>query len=59
MTHLPFVAAAFAVFVLVFIADALATHWRLRAARRDAQRRQQRRLARRQPTAASDLELGR
>lgn len=46
MTHLPFVIGAYAVFVLVLGADALGSWLRLRAARRQAQSRQQRQHAR-------------
>ncbi|WP_333629608.1 heme exporter protein CcmD, partial [Stenotrophomonas cyclobalanopsidis] len=42
MTHLPFVIGAYAVFVLVLLADAIGSWLRLRAARRQAQSRQQR-----------------
>ncbi|QII29722.1 heme exporter protein CcmD [Stenotrophomonas maltophilia] len=46
MTHLPFLIAAFAVFLLVLACDALGSWLRLRSARQLAQRRQQRLQAR-------------
>lgn len=46
MTHLPYVIAAYAVFVLVLGSDAIGSWLRLRWARRLAQRRQQRLAAR-------------
>ncbi|MEK0265435.1 heme exporter protein CcmD [Stenotrophomonas rhizophila] len=46
MTHLPYVIAAYAVFVLVLGSDAIGSWLRLRWARRLAQRRQQRQQAR-------------
>ncbi|WP_422509218.1 heme exporter protein CcmD [Stenotrophomonas sp. GZD-301] len=46
MTHVPFIIAAYAVFVLVLGSDALGSWLRLRAARRQALRRQQRLQAR-------------
>ncbi|WP_421570250.1 heme exporter protein CcmD [Stenotrophomonas sp. PD6] len=55
MTHLPFIIAAFAVFVLVLAADALGTRLRLRAARRQALQRQQRQRARDTQAPATPL----
>ncbi|MEN5205605.1 heme exporter protein CcmD [Stenotrophomonas sp. TWI700] len=46
MTHLPYVMAAYAVFVLVLGSDAIGSWLRLRWARRLAARRQQRQQAR-------------
>jgi len=46
MTHLPYVIAAYAVFVLVLGSDAIGSWLRLRWARRLASRRQQRQQAR-------------
>jgi len=46
MTHLPYLIAAFSVFLLVLGCDALGSWLRLRAARRMAQARQQRQQAR-------------
>lgn len=46
MTHLPFIIAAYAVFVLVLCSDALGSWLRLRMARRQALRRQRRLQAR-------------
>ncbi|HAU79485.1 heme exporter protein CcmD [Stenotrophomonas sp.] len=46
MTHLPYVIAAYAVFVLVLGSDAIGSWLRLRWARRLAARRQQRQQAR-------------
>ena len=53
MTHLPFIIAAYAVFVLVLGSDALGSWLRLRLARRQAARRQQRLQARDQPAASA------
>ncbi|MHC1653844.1 heme exporter protein CcmD [Stenotrophomonas maltophilia] len=55
MTHLPYVIGAYAVFVLVFGADAIGSWLRLRVARRLALARQQRQQARagKQDAAAS------
>jgi heme exporter protein D len=55
MTHVPFLVAAYAVFVLVLAADALGSRLRLRAARRQALQRQQRKRAREAGTNASAL----
>lgn len=46
MTHLPFIIAAFAVFMLVLACDGLGSWLRLRHARQQALRRQQRLQAR-------------
>ena len=46
MTHLPYVMAAYVVFVLVLGSDAIGSWLRLRWARRLAARRQQRQQAR-------------
>jgi heme exporter protein D len=46
MTHLPYVIAAYAVFVLVLGSDAIGSWLRLRWARRLAARRKQRQQAR-------------
>lgn len=46
MTHLPYVIAAYAVFVLVLGSDAIGSWLRLRWARQLAARRQQRQQAR-------------
>jgi len=46
MTHLPYVIAAYAVFVLVLGSDAIGSWLRLRWVRRLAARRQQRQQAR-------------
>ena len=61
MTHLPFVIGAYAVFVLVLLADAIGSWLRLRTARRQAQSRQQRQQARQSaqqavPTLSTELE---
>jgi heme exporter protein D len=55
MTHLPFVIAAFAVFALVLACDAFGSWLRLRLARRQATRRQQRLHARATPKADTPL----
>lgn len=59
MTHLPFIIAAYAVFVLVLGSDALGSWLRMRLARRQAVRRQQRLQARAKPqrsaTPATEL----
>lgn len=55
MTHLPFIIAAYAVFVLVLGSDALGSWLRLRLARRQAMRRQQRLQARAKPHAGAAL----
>lgn len=55
MTHLPFIIGAYAVFVLVLGADALGSRLRLRRARAQALRRQQRLQARTAPQAATPL----
>ncbi|MEG2803527.1 heme exporter protein CcmD [Stenotrophomonas sp.] len=61
MTHVPFLIAAYAVFVLVLGSDALGSWLRVRRARTQALRRQQRLQARTrpQPLPALDTELGR
>lgn len=55
MTHLPFIIGAYAVFVLVLAADALGSRLRLRRARAQALRRQQRLQARTATQAATPL----
>ncbi len=55
MTHLPFLIAAFAVFLLVLACDALGSWLRLRSARPLAQRRQQRLQARGNAAAQAPL----
>ncbi|WP_313346054.1 heme exporter protein CcmD [Stenotrophomonas sp.] len=55
MTHLPFIIAAYAVFVVVLAADALGTYLRLRAARRLALQRQHRLQARDKTRPAAPL----
>ncbi|WP_416057059.1 heme exporter protein CcmD [Stenotrophomonas maltophilia] len=55
MTHLPFIIAAFAVFLLVLACDALGSWLRLRHARQQALRRQQRLQARSNATAPAPL----
>ncbi|MCC7635192.1 heme exporter protein CcmD [Stenotrophomonas rhizophila] len=55
MSHLPFIIAAYAVFFLVLGSDALGSWLRLRLARRQALRRQQRLQARAQPQTATPL----
>lgn len=55
MTHLPFIIAAFTVFVLVLACDAFGSWLRLRLARRQATRRQQRLQARAKPQANTPL----
>lgn len=55
MTHLPFLIAAFAVFLLVLGCDALGSWLRLRSARQLAQRRQQRLQARGNSSAQAPL----
>lgn len=53
MTHVPFLIAAFSIFILVLVADALGSWLRLRSAKRQALRRQERLRARdKTPTAA-------
>lgn len=61
MTHVPFLIAAYAVFVLVLGSDALGSWLRVRRARQQALRRQQRRQARAtpSPTTALGTELSR
>lgn len=55
MTHLPFIIAAYAVFVLVLGSDALGSWLRLRLARQQAVRRQRRLQARSRPQAGAAL----
>jgi heme exporter protein D len=55
MTHVPFIIAAFSVFVLVLAADALGSWLRLRSARRQAVRRAERLRARDRSTPATPL----
>ncbi|MFG3449379.1 MULTISPECIES: heme exporter protein CcmD [unclassified Stenotrophomonas] len=55
MTHVPFIIAAYAVFVLVLVADALGSWLRLRSARRQALRRVERLRARDASTPAAPL----
>lgn len=55
MTHLPYLIAAFAVFLLVLGCDALGSWLRLRHARHLAQRRQQRLQARGSASAQAPL----
>ncbi len=55
MTHLPYLIAAFAVFLLFLACDALGAWLRLRHARQQALRRQQRLQARSNGTAPSPL----
>ncbi|WP_313461508.1 heme exporter protein CcmD [Stenotrophomonas sp.] len=55
MTHVPFLIAAFSVFILVLAADALGSWLRLRSARRQALRRQERLRARDKTPAAAPL----
>lgn len=55
MTHVPFLIAAYAVFVLVLAADLLGSRLRLRAARKQALQRQQRQQARDSRSAAAPL----
>ncbi|OEZ00239.1 MULTISPECIES: heme exporter protein CcmD [Stenotrophomonas] len=55
MTHVPFLIAAYAVFVLVLAADLLGSRLRLRAARKQALQRQQRQQARDTRSAAAPL----
>ncbi|WP_353086322.1 heme exporter protein CcmD [Stenotrophomonas sp.] len=55
MTHLPYVIAAYAVFVLVLGSDAIGSRLRLRWARRLAVRRQQRQQARAAADSAPPL----
>ncbi|MDT9579987.1 MULTISPECIES: heme exporter protein CcmD [Stenotrophomonas] len=55
MTHLPYLIAAFAVFLLVLACDALGSWLRLRSARQLAQRRQQRLQARSNASAPAPL----
>ncbi len=61
MTHVPFLVAAYAVFVLVLAADLLGSRLRLHAARKQALQRQQRQQARdsRGTTAPLGTELSR
>lgn len=61
MTHVPFLIAAFSVFILVLAADALGSWLRLRSAKRQALRRQERLRAREntQPAAPMATELSR
>lgn len=61
MTHVPFIIAAYSVFVLVLAADALGSWLRLRSARRQALRRAERLRARDKsaPTAPLATELSR
>ncbi|AWH18122.1 heme exporter protein CcmD [Stenotrophomonas sp. ZAC14D2_NAIMI4_7] len=55
MTHLPYLIAAFSVFLLVLGCDALGSWLRLRHARQQALRRQQRLQARSNGPAAAPL----
>lgn len=55
MTHLPFIIPAYAVFVLVLGSDALGSWLRLRLARQQAARRQQRLQARAAAPAGAPL----
>ena len=55
MTHVPFLIAAYAVFVLVLAADLLGSRLRLRAARKQALQRQQRQQARDTRSVAAPL----
>jgi heme exporter protein D len=55
MTHVPFLIAAYAVFVLVLAADLLGSRLRLRAARKQALQRQQRQQARDSRSAVAPL----
>ncbi len=55
MTHLPFILAAYAVFFVVLGSDALGSWLRLRLARQQALRRQQRLQARAKPQAGAAL----
>ncbi len=55
MTHVPFIIAAFSVFVLVLAADALGSWLRLRSARRQALRRAERLRARDRSAPATPL----
>ncbi|MDF2818702.1 MAG: hypothetical protein K0S73_2642 [Stenotrophomonas rhizophila] len=55
MTHLPFIIAAYSVFVLVLAADALGSWLRLRSARRQALRRVERLRARDKSAPAAPL----
>ncbi|WP_411851500.1 heme exporter protein CcmD [Stenotrophomonas sp. LGBM10] len=55
MTHVPFIIAAYAVFVLVLGSDALGSWLRLRLARRQALRRQQRLQARAKASPGTPL----
>lgn len=57
MTHVPFLIAAFSVFVLVLAADALGSWLRLRSARQAALRRQERLRARSAATSAADVDI--
>ncbi len=57
MTHVPFLIAAFSVFVLVLAADALGSWLRLRSAQRTALRRQERLRARNAATSAADVDI--
>ena len=52
MTHVPFLIAAFSIFMLVLAADALGSWLRLRSAKRQALRRQERLRARSVPSGA-------
>lgn len=55
MTHVPFLIAAFSIFILVLAADALGSWLRLRSAKRQALRRQERLRARDKTPAAAPL----
>ena len=57
MTHLPFIIAAFSVFVLVLAADALGSWLRLRNAKRLALRRHERLRAREASTSAANSDV--
>ena len=55
MTHVPFLIAAFSIFILVLVADALGSWLRLRSAKRQALRRQERLRARDKTPATAPL----
>lgn len=55
MTHVPFLIAAFSVFILVLAADALGSWLRLRSAKRQAVRKQERLRAREKTPATAPL----
>lgn len=57
--HVPYLIAAYGVFVVVLLWDFVATRWQIRKALRDARMRRQRQQRQRPRTDRSDTELTR